>query len=400
MIHKIIILLSLAVWLLSCQQDDADFQSGTGQAKEERIPVKIGVSLNDIDLNTGYEPMGSLKSDPNEVKLRITNQYRIVIMKKINDKIIIDSIATGLAMRTAGWGLASFKAGQNFDDLYLELTPGKYYISIFTGQGAMAWNGHIRRGGVVADAVNDGSHTFASTYRTGTKDYSNNGLKYLSEEIHTGTTTFTVRKTEDLHSQPDPALDNIHIKLKRRVTKFRILLEDPQGISRTEAFAYNDASPVIKAVMPAVEGKYVDGLDIWGEPWYNPDIENKKMTYCTEAMSPMYSHPNGNRYYLSVPIGPRVHSPYFFSKPGDEVKVIITDALVNFKSNERYYVYKGDPIEVTLKHNNVDGIVFNPGYYTTPEPTWPPISDMELKMNGGVHDNTLGIYNSYAEHNK
>lgn len=401
MIRKIILLLGIAMWMISCQQDDLELDSGMQDIKAESqdgIPVKISLSLEDlIDNETGYLPMKSGEED--EVKLKISNLYRIIIMKKIGDKIIIDSMATGTADNSLReWDAASFKQGDNLSDLSLVLTPGEYYLTIFTGFNRLQWSPHIKKGGIVAEGSLDGTHVYACTYGVGTPSYSNVGVKYVSEEIFTGTTRFVVNKTEDLHSNPDPALDNIKITLKRNVTKYRIVLHDYEGVNEKDAFEGNYSEPIIRGNMTALNGtKFVDGLDIWGDPWYDPNTPTTEMEYCTETKSSLISFGN-EKYYFSTH-GTRVHAPYFFTKEGDDVEVRFSNLRVYFGSNSRYYRYYGT-VDATLIHNNIDGMMFMPGNVTD-DNTWPPITTMELEMDASntKPKNPLELFNSYAEFN-
>ena len=398
MIRKTILLLVMAVWMISCQQDDLDIENASPGTKDG-VPVKISLSLGDqIDYETGYKPMKAATGD--EVKLKISNLYRIIIMKKIGDKIIIDSLATGVADNSLReWDSASFKEGDNFSDLSLVLTPGEYYLSVFTGYNRLTWNSHIKRGGVVAEGSSDGTHTYACTYGIGQNSYSNVGVKYISEEIFSGTTHFIVNKTQDLHSSPDPALDNIKITLKRNVTKYRMVLHDYEGVHPNDAFEGNTSEPIIRGNMTAINGtKFVDGLDIWGDPWYNPVTPTTEMEYCTETKGSMISFGN-DKYYFSTH-GTRVHAPYFFSKEGDDVDVVFSEIRAYFGSNQRYYQFY-ETVNATLIHNNIDGIIFKAGNITDNSGGWPPITNMLLEMDvtNTKPKNPLELFNSYAEFN-
>lgn len=388
--------------MISCQQDDLEIAGNDPKGQSnETVPVKISLSVDGIQFGTGYEPMKSQKDASDEVKLKISNLYRIIIMKKVEGKIRIDSIATGVVDKSLQtWSSVSFKDGDNFDDLHLELTPGEYYLSVFTGYNRMEWNDHIKRGGVVAEeGVNDGTHAYACTYLVGQSGFINSGMKYLGDEIFSGTTSFIVRKTEDLHSQPDPALENIKIHLKRRVTKYRILLHDPVDQPYYEAFASNYSNPFIVGDVVAVEGKFVDGLDIWGNPWYNPDAPLLHLNYSTEIKENMISFSDG-KYFFSTH-GTRVHAPFFFSKEGDDVKVKISNIRAMFSSNSRYYKYFGDPIDATFIHNHIDGIVFRPGTFTEDRTSESAeITHMELEMDGTKPRSSQDVFtSSYAEYN-
>ncbi|MBK5722258.1 hypothetical protein JGH11_15385 [Dysgonomonas sp. Marseille-P4677] len=396
--QKIIVLLSIAVWMMSCQQDDIGINTERDNNEKDGIPVKISLSVEDaIDNQTGYVPM-TMKRNDDEIKLKISNMYRVIIMKKIGDEIIIDSLATSLVDKSKqSWISIGFKAGENLNDLSLVLTPGEYYISVFTGFNFLEWNSHIRKGGIVANNSLDGTHTYACTYEIGSDSYSNRGIKYLGEEIFSGTTHFTVNKTEDLHSTSNPQLDNMKIVLKRNVTKYRIILHDYVDVDPYNSFFSNYSPPIIRADMVATEGKFVDGLDIWGNPWYNPEAPTKEMGYCTEALVNMIPIEDDGKYYLSTP-NARVYAPYFFSKEGDNVKVQLSNFRVNFAVNQRYYKYSGT-IEATLLHNNIDGIIFRPGTETEIIEGSPPATNLVLEMDGTKPKSPLEIFNSYAEFN-
>lgn len=394
MIRKIIIFLSIGLWMLSCQQSETDIETDKGNNSENGIPVKVGVVMGNISYQTDYTPMKSTKADSDEIKVRISKFYRIVLMKRVEDKIIIHSLMTGVTdPAIVDWGSTAYKAGESLDDIPLVLTPGKYYVTVFTGFNKLKENSNLKEGMVVAqDGISDGTQDYAYTYRVGDGGYSNVGLDYIGEEIFTGSTEFEVKKTEDLHSSSNPALDDIKITLKRCVTKFRIVLNDPPAQSYYESFASNGTEPIIKADIIATNGKFVDGLDIWGKPWYHPINERKYFKYCIEAKEDMISFPNGNKYYLST-FGSRVNAPYIFSKEGDDVEVEISNIQVLFGSNNRYYEYYGSSVHKELIHSNIDGFMLQPGTYTD-ESNWPPITELQLLM-----DNTLNIFNSYAEYN-
>lgn len=394
MIRKIIIFLSIAIWMLSCQQNETDTEIHKGNNLEEGIPVKIGIAIDDISYQTDYTPMKSTKADDDEIKIKISKFFRVILMKKVEDKIIIHSLLKGVTDPSiVDWGATGYKAGENLKDIPLVLTPGKYYATVITGYGKLRENIKLKEGMIVAqDGVSNGREDYAYTYRIGDGGYSNVGLDYIGEEILTGTTEFEVEKTEDLHSSSNPDLDEIKIKLKRCVTKLRIVLNDPPGQSHYESFESNGTESIIKANITATNGKFVDGIDIWGDPWYDPVNERKNFQYSIETHEDMISFPDGNKYFFST-YGARVNAPYIFSKEGDDVEVEISNIKVLFGSNNRYYMYYGPNIHKTLIHSNIDGFILQPGTYTD-ESVWPNITDLQLVM-----DNTLGIFNSYAEYN-
>ena len=392
MIRKILVLLCITTFMLSCQQDDIYTHTGENENNIDGVPVKIGIGMGNLQYGTDYTAM-TKAGNPDEIKVKISKLYRMVLMKEVEDKIIIDKIitrATDLTIRD--WESSGYKEGESMSDTTLILTPGKYHITVFTGFKDLTENTNLKEGLIVADATKDGTETYAYTYGIGTTNYSNAGMDYIAEEIFTGYAEFEVKKTQDLHSPSDPALDDVKITLKRRVTKYRIILHDAPGQKPSNSFASNSAEPIIKAHLKAVQGKFVDGLDIWGNPWYNPVTERKEIEYCTECKSSMIPFPSGDRYYLSTH-GARVNAPYFFSKEGDDVVVEISNIQALFGSNSRYYEYYGPPVTATFIHSNIDGFMLRPGTYTN-ESIWPPITEMEIET-----DNGLSIFNSYAEYN-
>lgn len=395
--NKIILLLSISIWLFSCQQNEPDILIDDKKGTEEKVPVNISVGFDDLVFQTDYVPMKN-GTDANEVKVMISKLYRIVLMKEVEDKIIIHSLLTGVTDENIrDWESSSYKAGESLKDIPLVLTPGKYYVTVFTGYTKLTENGNLKEGLIVADATKDGTETFAYTYGIGEKSYSNVGMKYIGQEIFTGHTNFTVKKTEDLHSNADKGLDSINITLNRCVTKYRIILHDTPDQEINNAFANNSSEAIIKAHFTATKGKFVDGLDIWGNPWYNPQTEMKEIPYCTETKSTMI--PIGEDKYFFSTFGARINAPYFFSKEGDDVEVEISNIKVLFGSNSRYYQYYGPNLTAKLIHSNIDGIILKPGEYTTS--TWPPITDLEIEMDdsGTNPRNPLEIFNSYGEYN-
>ena len=369
MIPKIGILIGMLTLIVSsCQQNDliTDINSQNGE-EEEKAAISVALTAKEsLAFDTDYVPMDSY-ADANEDYIRVSNSFNYIIVKNIHEKWVVDTVGTEYLARDSvnirynsnGEEIRTIK-----DDIIMNgkdplgklsvlLTPGEYQIMIFTGQANryFNWNTDIKRGLVLTGE----GDPYACRYKKGDSSFENRGLDNLAEEVFYGRKTFTVTKTDDLHTSP--TINNLTIPIERRVGKFRVAVKysDPV-VTRT----LNDS--VIHAVIfdcIRTDGKpFASGLDPWGNLWYDSKTPLNAMKVYTYT----YEHPflaeDNETYYLSTR-GVRIYAPYFFTEPGTDIEIRVPSVFVSGKLGSPVSLYEAEQ-KHHIKHNTITGFIVKP----------------------------------------
>jgi len=366
--QKIIILLGLALAVITSCQNEDNIKEIDPIVEEATVPVNFSVGFKElIDNSTNYEPFTRAEGD-NLPLTKILNDYTVFIIKDVDGRWIMDKKLDKKIKQ--GYDTHITITPENVNNVIqfeTDLRPGTYRMVIFTGVRGLGKHGDLAPGMWVED--DNGKPKMAFTYAYQTPDYMNSGKRYIQEEVFAGWEPFKVEKTEDLHS--DPLMENVHLTLERKVTKLRILLKYEKSEGGLNFF--NQYTNGVIAQMNTTTGShaFVDGLDIWGDPYYS-DQPLTEMHYGAFYWNEPQTGSDGNQYLMPMKQDMRQHSIFYFSDPDHEVNVKVTNVEVSASSNLGInFVYAceeaesgidtGDPFYITLKHNTVLGIMFMPG---------------------------------------
>lgn len=368
--------LILTLIFASCEQSDEYIDSTS--TRSDAVEMDFSFSIQSLIINdVEHVPMSHTRAD-NDDEVAISNWYRVLILKKIDSKWILDQIlGNKLEPEKDNTGLypASFATSlMNFTAI---LRPGEYQMTIFTGAKSMNWNNtQLVAGNILQDLNIEGSQpAYACTYRIIDGSYLNAGSRGLEEEIFSGTKRFIVEKTEDLHSKwkivvfdseseelEESEVENLHIPLERRVSKLRILLRnelDP-GVTQTFFPDYESGNGISADIRIDGDQQFCYGLDIFGNPCYDANITIKNLK-CGVFTWKGYQVGSDNKEHL-VPMrtGSRQLSAFYFMEPGVDLSVIISDVSVTVEPTMPKFVYRQDVPPIVLKNNYITGIGFKP----------------------------------------
>lgn len=395
--QQIFILLGVfAFWLTSCQQEDVDLQTDIIPT-EEGVPVNISFSVLE-GMQTGEElqPMDSeikTRADQGTIKGLISNEIKVIIAKKINGQWILADLIDYKIDKNDNWNQTThyIKDTSVYDPINLVLTPGDYSATIITGSRSLTWNGTLKKGTYLNEGA---SAQWACTYNLSSM-YLNIGWPSLNEEVFAGQKEFEVKKTDDLHSNPFPNV--VNITLDRKVAKLRFLLRKrtspdpgtnadqtiPERIHWTPDNTMDFLSSYQNGITAEIKlkdpnQKFCAGLDIWAKPHYNYYRDPKFAHTLRLGVYTWRSFELGNdgeRYMLGMTHGTSQSSQYFFTEPGVELPLVVSDVRVTAYSGGPVYDYDGEVEGISIKHNEISGLVFESGNWQ-----W----EVAIYDNGGV----------------
>jgi len=413
MLQRLIIILlgTMVLFLSSCQQDDEDFGNGIIDNSDE-VPVKFSFSMGGgMDFATGYEPMRSAidtRDDSGDmIKAGISNTYKVVFVKKIGSRWILEKTLEIMIDPADKFNEEVYDVTDSTAFSFsTDLRPGEYKVTVFTGIASISWNNDLKPGYVVNDEnVPNYPVPYACIYRTVSDGYGflNPGHKYLEEEMFAGTTDFTVKRTEDLHSSS--LISPIFLKLNRKVTKLRILLHYLP--SATDKNFFNSFENGITAdVISTNNVTFPIGMDIWSNPYYGPNDTITRMKYGVFCWrEPQLSSVTGETYLMSMKKGgTKQHSLYYFSDPAKDIVASLANVEVTASSWVNINFSYREPVpNILLKYNHINGVVFRPG-----DDTWVKIDkygnnidmiSMDLEVDSNDKPiNAASIFDNYYEY--
>ena len=386
MIRYIIALGFILSLMASCSQDDNEYTDSLNSGTDtDAVPVAFQLSLDQsMETETGYLPM---KSEPVDAgyKTVISNFYKVYIIKEVGTKWIIEKIIDQKIDPDDTYNIKNhgITSSAPFHSFNTDLRPGKYRMTIYTGAKNMTFNDELKLGAIVEDSSNPTLETpWACTYKYISGGYIHPGWRHIQEEIFTNTIPFTIAKTEDVHSAPKP--NTFPVSLHRMVSKLRILLHYEKKPINQHQFETTEPN-AIGADLKTLDGKvFCMGLDIWGQPFYkNPFNGTNGGEYITNMKyavscwqrpeAPAIIGADGNEYIMGMKTT-RQFSAFYFSDPAQETPVSLSEIEVSASSTfPLRYVYAHPntgymeaPIDITLKHNSIHGVIFSCG-----DDSWP-----------------------------
>lgn len=396
------ILLGISILLLaSCQQDEFDAQ--TQPTDSENVRVEFSTSMNtNISTSTGYEPMGATRNSAAD-SITLKPRIKYYILKDVEeDYYIVERVGESNIEAPKGktYGSIAIDGLRPYKALSVDIRPGKYKIIVFTGAVSVNWNTSLIEGMQIPKKGSGEKIPHACRYMN-IDFWTFRGEKGLQEEVFYGEEDFEIKKTDNLHSYPNTHY--VEIGLERRVSKFRVLLKDVPSPNGKNKFA--NGSPIailIKADVVHKENEPLpDGLDIWGDLWYNDTNPLMNYKFTTMTASNTHTGTDNSAYYISL-VSSTSYAPYFFSDPQTEVPITISNFECTSRDTDVPYVYYGAH-EFILKNNNITGLVLKP----TDDETYRPsnngperciVAEPVLDAGNNLVD-PLGLFDANYEHN-
>lgn len=362
MIQKFMILLTTTAFLFSCQNDQFD-DNLAGAPDEDAVEIRFSMSLDGgMENETEYFPMGqSLRAQDEDLySIIISNKFKAIISKKIDSYWIVDQVLDlQIDKSVSEWAVVMHNVKNETDitDFSVSLRPGEYKITLITGSNSINWSANLKQGLIVADEDNAAFEApMACSYRKISSSYLHAGWDGLEEEIFSGCESFVVEKTEDLHSAS--GITPLSLKLKRMVTKVRVLLDNTTDSGSPYEFA--NANNAISAHMTTTDAQgFPGGLDIWGNAYYNPQEVTSELRYATFTGNSSLEADNVP-YYVPIRRGVRQFTTFFFSDPDKDIPMTISNVNITYEQTAPTY-WTDDEFPLTLKNNHIIGFVLGLG---------------------------------------
>ena len=422
----IILLGILAFWVTSCQNNDFDMDDSINSSAEGS-PVNVFYSFSK-SLQTGTEqvPMqsdGQIRAGEGEVKAIISNRIKVLLAKEVNGQWILDDLITYKIDPTVDlWTLLYHDVCDTtqFDPIPLTLRPGKYKITLISGERSLTWNSTLKKGVLLPEGQ---SAPWLCTYTRAT-DFQNIGWPELTEEIFAGSGEFEVKKTEDLHSTVHD--NNVSLTMKRKVAKLRFLLKKrtetnpganadrsiPERINwdddvNQDFLVSYQLGITAKLDLADPNQTFCSGLNIWGEAqrtYYLNDQYKKTLRFGVYAWRNFYLGNDGQQYTLGMKRNTNQCNQFFFTGDNEDLPLKISEIRVSAFSGGPVYVYDGTVEGVSLKSNSITGTIFKSGNAAWEVERWQGSAvsidyyrELLLVEEGGLPAKSEDKFNNYYE---
>ncbi|MDR2038216.1 MAG: hypothetical protein LBQ60_09855 [Bacteroidales bacterium] len=394
MIRKLTIFFAVILYVSACQKDETILKEN-----DKNVNVKISLSMNEfMDQETGYTLMKSTRANPVN-RCYTTNGFATIITKKIDHYWIVDTVIHKELVTGKGTGSFYLTDQHILNDVSLEMRPGTYRVVIITGKAfsTWSWNDQIKKGLVVEDTdITDYPVPFACKYKANNQNgFTNTDSLTLGTEVFSGMKQFEVKKTEDLHS--DVIVNDVKVELLRKVSNYRMALRHITD-GTVEPFHIGGQKYYIMAQFNTKKDTpFCQGLNIWGDPWYNPDKKMTSWWYCTEVYPDLVKGKDGLDYLVNSPLPTlRQYSSYMFTDPKVEVPITISSVKINKGYNLAEFFYLGSVTD-TIKHNNIRGIAFRSSLNDLPGGYYFELFLEEDSNN--IPINTATLFDDFIEYN-
>ncbi len=332
--------------------DEEKMSLRTDTGNDEKVTVTFGLSMTDIQHSTEYIPM---RAAMEETVVKTDNLYSAILFKKFENYWVIDSLLSLQLTNDSKYARLNLTESSQLNPISLTLRPGDYHLTVIINPNFINWEPYIFEGSIIQ--IDEENPQALCGYRTGTESYAINGRLYLGAEIFSGHTSFTIKKQEDLHGQPQAPFGTID--LIRRVGRFRVaLLDDPSAGDRN--FGTFGMEHQIVSEMTATNDVFCNGLDLWGNPYYDESNPIERMMYCGITQNTSLLANNSESYFLPYS-GGRVFAIHFFTKPGRDVEFTMNDIDITFQSNNQYHHYFDDIPGLMIQDNKINGIILRAG---------------------------------------
>lgn len=365
------ILLSSSLFLLSCQKELEIDTPDLLPSSSEKVTITLVPTLGaEVLQETEIMPM---TRGQNRVRTRLINRYQTVIIKKTDNKWIIDTLIKGKINPDLKDqyipSIINVYDTLSLPPLRLALRPGKYKAGFFLNANAQNWNPNLKPGYIVsqkADITPDDDLPVAYTYKIQEDStFQNYKCTMLNEEPFAAWTSFSIEKNDSLQ-QNKPAPKQI-LSLKRRATRFRYLLKDTSvniTINNDKfQMVFENTNYFFKADFNVPkETPFCQGLNILGGGYYPKDSLCTTLKIYISTSGNLYSSPEDHhKYQMAIPVNSTYRSYYILM---DEyypqgVECTISNIKLSGASQRPNFIYDGN-ITMNFRLNHISGVIFEP----------------------------------------
>lgn len=397
--EKIIgMLVCIFILLLACtERDETDSLINREIMGKDRVNVSLSLSSlpeMKIEGNTDYRPMGTRASG--NVRSKIYNRYKCLVLKEIGDKWYVDSLLerklTNIKELFYENKTLDVTDDFKFNDLHLSLRPGHYRVLVVLNSRAVKWNQDLIPGAVVKRETDTVTHAYTYALQTSIKDYINYNKIQLNREIFAGTAEFTVEKTPDLHSSPISG--NTRIVLKRKVMQLRFMLKDKEINDINFSTTQHTIHTFLVSTDP--QKPLCDGLDCWGEPYYNHKTPTMSMELITDLQDDWRLANNDIQYKIAA-YNVTKFSPFVFSDDHKAMPYQIEKLKIYGQSeiSAFNYTYPSVIPNLVLTDNSIQQIVFQ----VTNEVKYAPNEHPLVTLKYLEDESKMDLFDPYYECN-
>lgn len=362
MVKYMFLLAFISGLFCACEHDEVP-GGRNDEPEESAVPVNINLQLSgapDIETGTGYLPMTKAAGT---IKTGLYQQYKYVLLKKIEDSWYIEKIENArLEGTTPGhpywWEIAVTDDGP-VGNLAMELRPGTYKLAVFLNPRCVTWDNNLKPGDRVYTEGKTGEK-FPCICRYAYDSYQPDCIS-LTRELFTGSVDFIVEKNGDLHTEASnqgPA-----VTLTRKVGQFQILLKKTEE-KEPDDFSFGNTPYFLRATFRAQEGYvFCEGLDVTGMPYTDPETPWTHFDFyaSTTSFSEKWRTDKDGRMYRMVELNSTDPALYLIADPNQPEGVPYTVEIVRLTGAVSEYPYEGfhyegEPLTGILKINSISGI--------------------------------------------
>lgn len=357
----------------ACQKENLEIDAPSLVSdKEGRATVELAPALG-AEIFQEAEILPMTRAVP-MIRTRLTNRYQAVIIKKTDNKWVVDTLILG-KIDPSIHDSDYFPRVINVYDtlalpvLKLALTPGTYKAGFFLNANTQNWNPDIKPGFVVSEKMDitpEDDLPFAYTYKIQQDDhFSNYQCVMLNEEPFAGWTSFTIRKNDTL--QQNAPLPRQKLVLKRRATRFRYLLKDtvvnvnigkyPYSLSFENTNYYFRGDFKVPQETP-----FCQGLNILGGGYYPSDSTCLSLRLYISTAGALFTSPvDSGGYRMATPQNSTYRSYYILMDEyyPDGFQCEISNIFLSGASYRPTFIYVGS-ITRNFRINKISGVVFQP----------------------------------------
>lgn len=354
---------------LACQKDPLEInESSPSPEIPDMATISLAPSLDpDILQESDITPMPRAN---NLILTQLKRDYNIVIIKKTDQKWVIDTLITGKLEGNGNmYSKIDVYATTALPVIKLSLRPGTYKAGFFFNANEQNWNPDIKSGFIVSekeDITPQDELPYAYTYFIQNMDnYLNYNQIMLNEEPFAGWTSFTIQKNDSL--QQTGVLPRQKLTLKRKATRFRYLLKNTKyEIEKDYFIEFGNTNHFFKGQFNvSKETPFCQGLNLLGGGYYPQDSTlTSVMMYISTSGKLFTSQVDHMDYFMCIPANSTYRSYYLLMDEysPQTIDCEITNILITAQQGSPMFVYDGS-IQRTFKLNQISGIVFE----VTPE---------------------------------
>lgn len=386
-------MIAAAAALAGCVRDDSRLPEPEGPGGHN-VELRMSLAAG-LPGDTHTEPMS--RADASVRMTRLSNAYRYIILKEINEDWFVER--SGEALFAAGEGeyatLYPVSSG-GFDPLQLELRPGRYRIVTVGNSPWVDWNETLTEGTPVKRK--DGSLAVPRLfeYKKQQEPRPNMGYQILNNEIFTGTADFSVKKTGDLHS--NPGVTPVEVRLTRANSWLRMLLRDDPSIPDGLKFNMTTAHIWYFTMESQDEEGFPFGLNAWGDAWYPEPARKTLDIYVSSGYEPFVGK-DGTKYLMSLP-----NATYFFpmiitdSQRTEGHRYTVSEIFVWGQSDHLGYYCEPAATVRTLLPNTYHGMVLEATAQVKPTGS-DGVERVIMKEATGPYSDPAKVFDDYFEWN-